>query len=106
MDRTDFMASLAECATATESYLREADKTSILLGKCSRQPLTIDERLALLAQEILERDAFRLYLAAKRFLHRAALLGYDELATGCSPSQPITRPSSQNRGRCRAIKPR
>lgn len=106
MDRTDFMASLAECATATESYLREADKTSVMLGKCSQQPLSFDERLALLGQEILERDAFRVYLAAKRFLHRAALLGYDGLATDCSPSHPITNPSSQNLGRCRATKPR
>jgi|HubBroStandDraft_5_1064220.scaffolds.fasta_scaffold596501_1 hypothetical protein len=106
MDRIDFMASLEECVTATEAYLREADKTSVMLGKCSQQPLSFDERLALMAQEILERDAFRIYLAAKRFLHRAALLGYDEMATDCSPSQPITRPSSQNRGRCRAMKPR
>jgi hypothetical protein len=106
MDRTDFVASLAECATATETYFREMDKTSVLLGKCSQEPLSIDERLALLAQEILERDAFRVYLAGKRFLHRAALLGYEVLATDCSPSQSSTNPSSQNRGRCRAMKPR
>jgi hypothetical protein len=106
MNRTDFMTTLAECVTATESYLREADKTSIMLGKCSQQPLGFEERLALLGQEILERDAFRVYLAAKRFLHRAALLGYDGLVTDCSPSHPITSPSSQNRGRCRAMKPR
>lgn len=81
MNRTEFVASLAECATATETYIREAEKTSIMLGKCSQQPLTFEERLALLSQEILERDAFRIYLDAKRFLHRAALLGYDGLST-------------------------
>jgi hypothetical protein len=78
----DFVASLAECTTATEIYLREAEKTSVMLGKCGRQPLTFEERLALLSQEIQERDAFRIYLDAKRFLHSAALRGYDTLSTG------------------------
>ena len=99
MNDAEFMASLAECTTATETYLREADKTSVMLGKCSHQPLTFEERFALLSQEIMERDAFRLYVAAKSFLHRVALLGYEGLSTDCSASQPITSPSSQNRGR-------
>ena len=99
MNDAEFMASLAECTTATETYLREVDRTSVMLGKCGRQPLAYEERFALLAQEIMERDAFRLYVAAKTFLHRVALLGYEGLATDCSLSQPVTSPSSQNRGR-------
>jgi hypothetical protein len=106
MNRTDFMASLVECATATESYFQEMGKTSVMLRKCGKRPLTFEERFALLAQEILERDALRLYLAAKRFLHRAALLGYDGLAPDCPPSHPMASPSHQNRGRCRVTKRR
>ena len=111
MNRAQFTASLAEFGRTTESYIREANKTSVLLGKCGPQPLTFEERFALLAQEVLERNAFLAYMEAKRLLHRAALsgyegLGYDGPATDCSPSQPITSPSSQKRGRCRATKPR
>jgi hypothetical protein len=111
MDCAEFMASLAECARTTETYVGEVNKTSFMLGKCGPQPLTFEMRFALLAQEILERNAFLAYMEAKRILHRVALLGYeglgyDGLATDCSQSQPITKPSSQKRGRCRATKPR
>ena len=78
---TAFNEVLAECALAAEAYLREAGKTSMMLGKCRPQPLTFEERLALLSQEILERNAFLAYLDAKRLLHSAALLGYDGLST-------------------------
>lgn len=81
MERTEFIDLVAECVTATETYVREAEKTSVMLGKCARRPLTFDQRFELLTQEILERDAFRIYLDAKRFLHRAALLGYEALST-------------------------
>jgi hypothetical protein len=81
VERTEFIDLLAECATATETYVREAEKTSGMLGKCARRPLAFDDRFALLTQEILERDAFLLYLDAKRLLHRAALLGYEALST-------------------------
>jgi hypothetical protein len=81
MNHMEFMDSLADCIAASEAYFREADKTSVMLRKCSQRPLTFEERFALLSQEILERDAFRIYLDAKRFLHRAALLGYEGLST-------------------------
>ena len=80
MERTEFNNLLAECATATETYVREAEKTSVMLRKCTRHPLTFDERFGLLCQEILERDAFLIYLDAKRFLHNAALLGYEAMS--------------------------
>jgi hypothetical protein len=81
MDQIEFQDLLAECETATETYFREVEKTSTLLGKCTRRPLTFEERFALLRQEIQEGDAYLLYIDAKRFLHSAALLGYDALAT-------------------------
>jgi hypothetical protein len=81
VERTEFIDLLADCVAAAETYFREAEKTSVMLGKCARKPLSFDQRLALLTQEILERDAFVLYLDAKRFLHRAALLGYEALST-------------------------
>jgi hypothetical protein len=82
LDQTEFIALRAECETVTETYLREAERTSILLGRCAQGPLPFEERFALLSQEILERDAYLLYIRAKRFLHNAALLGYEGLSTG------------------------
>ena len=79
MDRTEFITLLAECAKTTEIYFREAEKTSKMLGRCTERPLTFDERFVLLCQEIQERNAFLLYLNAKRSLHNAALCGYGAL---------------------------
>ncbi len=81
MNRTEFTDRREECSSVTATYLREAEKTSAMLARCAAHPLTFDERLALLSQEILERDAFRLYIEAKRFLHNAALVGYEALST-------------------------
>jgi hypothetical protein len=81
MERTEFVAMLAECTAITELYLVEAERTSKMLGNCSEKPLTFDQRFALMSQEIQERDAYLIYMSAKRFLHRAALLGYGGLST-------------------------
>jgi hypothetical protein len=81
MTRAEFTAVLEECSAATEAYFKEAEKTSKMLGMCNDLPLPFEERFALLSQEILERDAFLIYLDAKRFLHSAALVGYEGLST-------------------------
>jgi hypothetical protein len=81
VDQNEFIALRDECELATEIYLREAEKTSTMLARCTRGPLSFDQRFALLSQEILERDAYVLYLHAKRFLHSVALLGYGGLST-------------------------
>jgi hypothetical protein len=80
MDRTEFITLREECAETTEIYLREVEKTSKMLGRCTEHPLTFDERFVLLCQEIKERNAFLLHLHAKRLLHNAALCGYGALA--------------------------
>jgi hypothetical protein len=77
----EFIELHAECITATATYFREAQKTSMMLRRSTREPLTFDERFALLSQEIVERDAFLTYLNAKRLLHSAALLGYGGIST-------------------------
>jgi hypothetical protein len=76
VNQPEFVALRADCIAVTEAYIREAQKTSMMLGRCSQQPLTFKERFVLLSQEILEQDAFIVYLAAKQFLHSAALHGY------------------------------
>ena len=81
MNQAALIEVLADCATATRDYLREAEKTSTMLAQCGHHPLTLEERLALFSQEILERDAFRIYLESKRFLHSVALRGYDAFST-------------------------
>jgi hypothetical protein len=98
MDRIEFIEIIAECTAATQAYFAEAEKTTIMLRVCAEEPLTFDERFALLAQEIIERDAYLLYLDAKRFLHRAALLDM----AGFRPTDRVTNLESavsQNRGR-------
>jgi len=80
MNNTEFVALHAEYIAVTETYFREAEKTSAMLGRCTRQPLTSNERFELLSQEILERQAYLMYLGAKRFLHSAALIGYGGLS--------------------------
>lgn len=81
MDHTEFTDLCVDCASATAAYLREAEKTSTLLAKCTGQPLTFEDRFALLSQEMIERSAFANYMEAKRFLHSAALRGYEALST-------------------------
>jgi hypothetical protein len=79
VNQPEFVALHAECIAVTEAYVREAQKTSMMLGNCSQEPLTFRERFALLSQEILEKDAFLMYLAAKRSLYSTALLGYGSI---------------------------
>jgi hypothetical protein len=88
VNQEEFIVLQAECITITDTYLREAQKTSIMLGTCSQEPLTFKKRFALLSQEILERDAFLMYMAAKRFLHSTALLGYGSLSNDLISSNP------------------
>ena len=81
VNQQEFIALHAECTTITNAYLREAEKTSMMLATCTADPLNFRERFALLSQEILEKEAFVVYLAAKRFLHSVALLGYASVST-------------------------
>ena len=81
MNQKEFVILHAECTAVTNAYLREAEKTSIMLASCTADPLAFRERFALLSQEILEKEAFVVYLAAKRFLHSVALLGYASVST-------------------------
>jgi hypothetical protein len=81
VNQLEFDALHSECIMVTETYIREARRTSMMLGRCSQGPLTFRERFALLSQEILEKDACIVYLAAKRRLHSTALLGYGSVST-------------------------
>ncbi|MGH9572251.1 MAG: hypothetical protein ACRD40_01800 [Candidatus Acidiferrales bacterium] len=79
MDHNEFLELHAGCVAAMRAYVVEAEKSCTLLGKCTGQPLTFEERMALLCQAITENDAHMSYLGAKSFLHGAALLGYGSL---------------------------
>ena len=80
MDQAAFSDLLEGCVLATADYLKEAQKTAVMLECCASQPLPFEERFALITQEIQERNAFGVYLDSKRFLHRAALHGYEALS--------------------------
>jgi hypothetical protein len=80
MDRTEFNELLEECENATQEYVRQAQRTSLMLGKCTMGSFTFDQRFALMKQEILELQAYRLYLASKSSLYKAALSECEALA--------------------------
>lgn len=77
MERREFTDLHAHCVTLMRGYFAEAEKTSLLLANCSPEPLPFFTRFAILRQEIDEKNAQLLYIAAKRLLHRAALLGFE-----------------------------
>jgi len=80
---TEFMDLHTNAVTAMRAYFDEAEKTSIMLAKCTAAPLPFMQRLALISQEIIEKTAHTDYLGMKRRLHHAARLGYVD-----SDSQP------------------
>ena len=61
------------------SYFAEAETTSGMLSSCSPKPLSFMKRLAILRQEIVEKEAQQLYMAAKGLLHDAARLGLEAI---------------------------
>lgn len=76
MDYARFRELHEKCVAAKQKYVQEADKTCALLAKCTYEPLSFLDRMALLQQEINENRAHSAYLAVKNLLHRAARLGY------------------------------
>jgi len=64
------------CVAATRAHVVEAEKSCVMLGKCTAESLSFRERLSLLSQGIVENDAHMAYSGTKRLLHGAALLGY------------------------------
>lgn len=76
MNDTEFRDLHARCVAAKQNYFREADKTCALLARCTSEPLSFLDRMALLAQEVIENRAHSAYLTIKNLLHRAARLGY------------------------------
>jgi hypothetical protein len=75
---TEFMDLHTSAASAMRAYFDEAEKTSIMLAKCTAAPLPFMQRLALMSQEIMENSAQTDYLGIKRRLHQAARLGYQD----------------------------
>ena len=76
MNYTEFMDLHTSAVSAMRAYFDEAEKTSIMLAKCTAAPLPFMQRLALISQEIIEKSAYTDYLGIKRRLHHAARLGY------------------------------
>ena len=79
VDIKEFTELHTHCITVRRGYFAEAQKTSLLLGKCCPEPLSFFERFAILRQEITENNALLLYIAAKGLLHRAALRGFEAM---------------------------
>ena len=76
MNHNEYLELHANYVAALRAYFVEAEKSSVMLSKCTAEPLSFTERLSLLSQEIVENDAQTNYLGIKRLLHGAALLGY------------------------------
>jgi hypothetical protein len=76
MNHAEFIDLHTSGVTAMRAYFDQAEKTTVLLAKCTAQPVPFLERLALASQEIVENSAHAAYLGIKRRLHDAARLGY------------------------------
>jgi hypothetical protein len=76
VDQEEFTKLHGECDTLRRDYFGETEKTSKMLAKCTLEPLSFKERLALAAQGIVENDAHRTYLGMRDLLLEAARLGY------------------------------
>jgi hypothetical protein len=76
MDQTGYLELHANCLAAMRAYFVQAEITAGMLAKCGAEPLSFQERLGLISQEITERDAHVAYLGTKRLLHGVALLGF------------------------------
>jgi hypothetical protein len=76
VNQAQFTVLHAHCETVMKVYLDAARTTCEMLGTCTPEPLSFVQRMALLRQEVLEKNAHVLYLEAKRHLHGAALFGY------------------------------
>jgi hypothetical protein len=90
VNQTEFMALQDQYMTLVEIYFAETRKTSAMLKTCNLEPLSFEERFAVLSQEIIERDAHLMYMEAKRFLHNAARLGYGALLEDSLPAATLT----------------
>jgi hypothetical protein len=58
------------------SYFVEIEKSSTMLAECTAEPLSLEKRLALTSQGIVEQEVHLRYLGAKSLLLNAARLGY------------------------------
>jgi len=76
MTHGEFLALHTQCVTAMRNYVGEAEKSCVLLGQCTAEPLSDAERLSLVSQEVAEKEAHSAYLGTKRLLYDAALLGH------------------------------
>jgi hypothetical protein len=80
MNYTEFVNLHTSGVTAMRAYFDQAERTTVMLAKCTAEPLPFLERLKLASQEIVENSAHSEYLGIKRRLHDAARLGYE---AGC-----------------------
>jgi hypothetical protein len=76
MNYTEYLELHISCVTAMRAYFAQAERTAGMLAKCNAEPLSFQERLGLISQEIIENEAHTAYLGTKRLLHGVALLGY------------------------------
>ena len=76
MNEMEFLKLHANCVTAFQGYVAEAEKTSVLLANCTAGPLPFTTRLRVALQENVENTTYSLYLDTKRLLHNVARLVY------------------------------
>jgi len=77
MNHAEFIDLHTSGVAAMRAYFDQAERTTVMLAKCTAEPLPFLERLELASQEIVENSAHADYLGIKRRLHDAARLGYE-----------------------------
>ena len=76
MNHAEFMELHAAYVALIRSYFVEIEKSSTMLAECTAEPLSLEKRLALTSQGIVEQEVHLRYLGAKSLLLNAARLGY------------------------------
>src|SRR5208282_3712716 len=76
MDSNQFRELHTGCLEALRRYVREADRTCELFGKCLAEPSSLQTHSEIIEQRVRENNALASYLKIRRQLFAAVRTGY------------------------------
>src|SRR5688572_21388273 len=71
-----FIRAHLDCGQALDEYIKEANKMCQILGECSIEPLSLEERSNIVAQRSGQNEAHSVYQQVWRRLFEIARIGY------------------------------
>jgi predicted anti-sigma-YlaC factor YlaD len=91
MSETEFQNLLQSCSEAREDYFHEAAKTCEMLGTCTSEPLSAQQKAELMAQRTRENAAHLEYRRVRERVLDAATLGYKDISCVIQMSRNSSR---------------